>query len=334
MEKPHTYLDRTGRKSKKYIFVSYAHKDADWVYPLLSKAYDVGINFWYDTELRVSEDWQNKVGHILDSEDCVGTVFMFSKNTVKSDAVYKEIAATLKRGENHGVFPILIDLATYDDLLLEAIGGGYSKKVGDLTQVMKGGDRIYTSNQLSQEAIVAELKKFSDSLMAVEEESVDLRGTNYSMLSHALKTNLGEYPLKSSGQKEPISWKLICKLDKKLFFVSDYCLDFLTYDEVNNILLKTFELDNKPEVISLNVIDQDLLERYDSSIGKFIATDYADSNRNQTLRLFWVQGRDGKMHLYNSEAINLNLKINPENKMFNAGIRLVLALDDSKIIIS
>jgi hypothetical protein len=42
---------------EKYIFVSYAHKDSEIVFPALEKLNNNGIRLWYDEGLQAGEDW-------------------------------------------------------------------------------------------------------------------------------------------------------------------------------------------------------------------------------------------------------------------------------------
>ena len=42
---------------EKYIFVSYAHKDSEIVFPILDKLHESGIRLWYDEGLQAGDDW-------------------------------------------------------------------------------------------------------------------------------------------------------------------------------------------------------------------------------------------------------------------------------------
>ncbi|MHA1109909.1 MAG: toll/interleukin-1 receptor domain-containing protein [Promethearchaeota archaeon] len=42
---------------EKHIFVSYAHKDSERVFPILDELHKNGIRIWYDEGLQAGEDW-------------------------------------------------------------------------------------------------------------------------------------------------------------------------------------------------------------------------------------------------------------------------------------
>ena len=89
---PKTYLNRTGLSPRaKYLFVSYSHKSAQVVYDDLAKLYDLGLNFWYDTELRTGDVWNKIVEEKLADPNCCGAVFFFDENCLSGDAIETEI---------------------------------------------------------------------------------------------------------------------------------------------------------------------------------------------------------------------------------------------------
>jgi len=48
-----------------YIFVSYAHDDAELVYPEISRLKNRGFNIWYDEGIRPGSTWRDEVALAL-----------------------------------------------------------------------------------------------------------------------------------------------------------------------------------------------------------------------------------------------------------------------------
>lgn len=65
-----------------YLFVSYAHNDAQMVYPIIEHLALDGYRIWYDDGVHAGEDWLEKVASRLDdSSICLA---MLSENSVNS----------------------------------------------------------------------------------------------------------------------------------------------------------------------------------------------------------------------------------------------------------
>ena len=50
---------RAYKGENPYIFVSYAHKDKDIVYPVIEELQNRGYRIWYDEGIEASEEWLN-----------------------------------------------------------------------------------------------------------------------------------------------------------------------------------------------------------------------------------------------------------------------------------
>lgn len=48
---------RAYKGENPYIFVSYAHKDKDIVYPVIEELQNRGYRIWYDEGIEASEEW-------------------------------------------------------------------------------------------------------------------------------------------------------------------------------------------------------------------------------------------------------------------------------------
>lgn len=90
--------------SEKYIFVSYAHKDKDRVFPIidrLSQQYRV----WYDDGIHFGSEWDKDIVEKL--EGCFIFIFMVSKNSVVSTNCADELSYA--REKNKLFVNIVID---------------------------------------------------------------------------------------------------------------------------------------------------------------------------------------------------------------------------------
>lgn len=78
------------KPGRKYIFVSYNHKDFKSVYCDLLQLYHHKIPFQYDKGLAYGDPWDKAVMNLVHSEDCLGVLFYISRNTLSSAAVETE----------------------------------------------------------------------------------------------------------------------------------------------------------------------------------------------------------------------------------------------------
>ena len=100
MEKPQAY---TG--NAPYIFISYAHKDKERVYPIIEGLQRRGLRVWYDEELGGGDDWLKKVARRLDG--CTQVICVLSKNYINSKNCLDEISMAANEGK--GPVPISLE---------------------------------------------------------------------------------------------------------------------------------------------------------------------------------------------------------------------------------
>ena len=76
-------------KDKKYFFLSYAKGQGDLTHTIekLAKNY----NFFYDVNMLADENWDVIAKRCIESDNCVGMVYLLSNKFFKSDPVLKEI---------------------------------------------------------------------------------------------------------------------------------------------------------------------------------------------------------------------------------------------------
>lgn len=109
------------KEQKKYIFVSYSSKDKRFVNRLINRLLDLDIKIWFDVfEIKVGDSIIEKINEALDRTE--GIAIIFSRNSIKSNWVKKEINTTLIKKLNKkkiDIFPILIDDCNIPNLLIE-----------------------------------------------------------------------------------------------------------------------------------------------------------------------------------------------------------------------
>ena len=80
---------------KPYIFVSYAHTDADLVYPEIQWLHDRGFNIWYDEGISPGSTWRDEVALAL--TQCKVFLYFVSPRSVASANCLKEVNFCLSR---------------------------------------------------------------------------------------------------------------------------------------------------------------------------------------------------------------------------------------------
>ena len=88
-----------------YIFVSYAHKDANLVFPEIKKFYDEGYPIWYDQGLTPGQEWDDEIAEALMA--CSLLVVFISENSMASTNVQDEIKLALN--ERIDIVPIYFE---------------------------------------------------------------------------------------------------------------------------------------------------------------------------------------------------------------------------------
>jgi len=73
----------------QYMFVSYAHLDADSVFPEIARFQNDGYNVWYDEGIAPGNEWPEEIANAL--AGCSLFVVFITKNSVESKNVRNEI---------------------------------------------------------------------------------------------------------------------------------------------------------------------------------------------------------------------------------------------------
>ena len=96
---------------KPYIFISYAHKDRDLVFPEIRKFQDEGYPIWYDNGLTPGQEWDEIIEEKL--ENCSLLVAFISNNSMASKNVVDEISLALQESTNINIIPIHLEKTEY-----------------------------------------------------------------------------------------------------------------------------------------------------------------------------------------------------------------------------
>lgn len=148
---------KTEMKNKNSIFISYSHKDAEWLERVtthlkpLGKYY--GIDEWDDRRLRTGDKWEMKITEALDNS--VIAIILFSANYMASDfIVNNELQPLLENAEKKGtkiMTVIISSCATFkesglseyqavngpDNTLLDMTPGKVEKTLSKLVEDIK-----------------------------------------------------------------------------------------------------------------------------------------------------------------------------------------------------
>ena len=79
-----------------YIFVSYAHKNKDKVYPIIKRLHEMGYRLWYDEGIEAGDKWFKVISDHLRRSACM--LLFWSPEAEKSQWVGKEILIALNNG--------------------------------------------------------------------------------------------------------------------------------------------------------------------------------------------------------------------------------------------
>ncbi len=81
--------------TENYIFISYAHKDTDQVFPILEQLQSRGYRIWYDDGIAPGSEWPENIAQHLN--DCAMTMAFISPNSMASANCRREINFALSK---------------------------------------------------------------------------------------------------------------------------------------------------------------------------------------------------------------------------------------------
>ena len=102
------------RGRDKYIFVSYAHKDKDIVFPEIARYQYMKYNVWYDEGISPGNEWKEDIAEHLTNSDLF--IIFLTENTVKSKNCRKEFYCALNNNKN--IIPFYLE--DFDELPIDS----------------------------------------------------------------------------------------------------------------------------------------------------------------------------------------------------------------------
>ncbi len=103
-----------------YIFVSYSHRDADRVIPIIRVLKDNMCRVWFDEGLKGGESWNDSIAEHL--KECTVFLLFVSPDSVNSKYVFSEINYALSKDK--AVMPVVLeptDIPAGLEMMLSAI---------------------------------------------------------------------------------------------------------------------------------------------------------------------------------------------------------------------
>jgi hypothetical protein len=88
-----------------FVFISYSHKDKDYVHKLQEALQKERFDVWFDDRIDYADEWLKVIETHLD--ECAAFIIVMSKNSHESDMVQNEI--TRAREKKRPIFPLLLE---------------------------------------------------------------------------------------------------------------------------------------------------------------------------------------------------------------------------------
>ena len=83
--------------TQPFLFISYCHRDSSAVLTDVCELKRHGVRFWYDKSIYAGEAWDDKALSVIKRENCAGVLVYISENSVKSEAVSKELSCAKEK---------------------------------------------------------------------------------------------------------------------------------------------------------------------------------------------------------------------------------------------
>ncbi|WP_395338586.1 TIR domain-containing protein [Ningiella sp. W23] len=122
------------KESDSFVFVCYAHTDADSVYQDLKLLYDAGINIWYDEGIEAGKSWRAEIATAIQAANKL--IFFISKTSLVSKHCLREVDYAL----NHDIeiIPVYLD----DSALPEELALVFNR----VQALFKASDAMYSEH--------------------------------------------------------------------------------------------------------------------------------------------------------------------------------------------
>ena len=84
--------------AKPFVFVSYAHADADLVAPVMQRIAELGWQVFYDADIQLGQDWNQSLAEAVAA--CTGFIVMMTSNAIASSHVNHELNFASNKGKS------------------------------------------------------------------------------------------------------------------------------------------------------------------------------------------------------------------------------------------
>ena len=151
-----------------YIFVSYAHADAEDVYPEMAVLHDAGYNLWYDEGIEAGTEWREEIAGAISRSRLV--LYFITPQSADSDHCKREV--------NYAIDEQIPLICVY--LLPTTLPGGLRLMLSDRQALMKYDMREaeYNTKLLNRVADYLDGQPAGESPEPLKDEQTDLGKSN------------------------------------------------------------------------------------------------------------------------------------------------------------
>ncbi|MBE5950729.1 MAG: TIR domain-containing protein [Lachnospiraceae bacterium] len=160
---------------EEFIFISYAHKDAERVMPVVNKLKENGYRVWYDDEIHPGSEWPRIIGdHLI---DCKVFFAFISKNYVASKNCQRELTLAQSEGKEFvAIFLEEVELDAGMKLQLSVEQSVFMHKATDMEAfyrklfVAAGIETCKSEKKTAEVKVVSEKKTVTKTQSTIEKE--------------------------------------------------------------------------------------------------------------------------------------------------------------------
>ena len=142
-----------------YLFVSYSHRDADKVYPILDALYDRKYRLWYDESCETGNDFRDELRERIEGSEAV--LLFVSESSMASPFCGMEIIVARENGKR--LYPIYLDNTAVPPAFQILLANTHHGSIDNMDKLIKSMVRdlpAVTMDRLTTEGTV--LKKCED----------------------------------------------------------------------------------------------------------------------------------------------------------------------------
>lgn len=244
-----------------YIFISYAHKDADRVYPTLKWLFDEGARIWFDKSIELGYDWTEELKTHIDNAKLL--LFFASKISVQSKECMKEINRAIDKNKR-------IIIIYLDECTILGTKKDFSKEQGIMQFEFDSEAEFYDKFLASKEILHCMGLKPSDMIVRGPERKTFDKTDKISEPVFNSVINNEEYgdersfvrirALSENGNgpwKKAMGLREGCQYEIEIYIRNDACFESNSKENNNSgVALRTCVSVNKPDFISPNMLSR------------------------------------------------------------------------------